>query len=269
MFLSARLRRLTLCRLIGSQWRRDHRQPDRGLAPPENVAFEGHHGLFGWPKAVDSPIGWRASSACRATSGLEALSQPSTAVQFSLERARRTALSATRRGCDSPVPMPGRGPVGERISRGNSTRLMRAKPTGPSLRLAMAALAGCCHSVAREVHELRRTPVQQRSVQRTTTRAEPVEAETVGRCSPVAPRRNSERCRLSTDLGAGPPSETAGEINPSPPGVSQQPFPGASFSRTSRVLPPTRIAEAVRPWGRPRRRSLFLLNASRAGPPLA
>lgn len=79
MFLSARLRRLTLCRLIGSQWRRDHRQPDCGRAPPENVAFEVRRGLFGWRKAADSPIGRRASSACRITSGLEGSDGPSEA----------------------------------------------------------------------------------------------------------------------------------------------------------------------------------------------
>lgn len=79
MFLSAQLRRLTLCRLIGSQWRRDHRQPDCGRAPPENVAFEVRRGLFGWRKAADSPIGRRASSACRVTSGLEGSDRPSEA----------------------------------------------------------------------------------------------------------------------------------------------------------------------------------------------
>lgn len=79
MFLSAQLRRLTLCRLIGSQWRRDHRQPDCGRAPPENVAFEVRRGPFGWRKAADSPIGRRASSACRVTSGLEGSAGPSEA----------------------------------------------------------------------------------------------------------------------------------------------------------------------------------------------
>ena len=249
MFLSARLRRLTLCRLIGSQWRRDHRQPDRGLAPPENVAFEGRHGLFGWPKAVDSPIGWRASSACRVTVGLEALSRPSTAVQFSRERARRAGPSATRRRCDSPVPRAGTR-AGRRVifdgepdamdaGQAHGPRPVPCAPVpcgyrlcrAPSLRGTRGGTAHVAH-VAHVAHELRRTPVQQRSVQQ----------------GPFS------RPPTRTVVRSGGRSSTALFHRVVQPRIT--------------VLPPTRIAESVRPWDRSGRRSLLLLKASRAAPPL-
>lgn len=109
MFLSAQLRRLTLCRLIGSQWRRDHRQPDCGLAPPENVAFEVPPGLFGWRKAADSPVGRRASSACRVTSGLKGLDGPSERSHSVRERASRAGSPMTHRRPRRPCEGSGRG----------------------------------------------------------------------------------------------------------------------------------------------------------------
>lgn len=116
MFLSAQLRRLTLCRLIGSQWRRDHRQPDCGRAPPENLAFEVRHGLFGWRKAADSPIGRRASSACRVTSGLEGPDGPSEARHSSRNEHRERGPSATRRRFLTVRT----APLGEAASSGQS-----------------------------------------------------------------------------------------------------------------------------------------------------
>ena len=223
MFLSARLRRLTLCRLIGSQWRRDHRQPDRSLAPPENVAFEGRHGLFGWPKAADSPIGWRASSACRATSGLEALSQPSTAVQFSLERARRAGLS-----CDTPTARQPRTHAGTRAGRRvNSDGNLDAMNAG-------------------EAHRPLPAP--------------PCDGSSGG----LSSLRSARRARIAPNSR----TNTARSADP-PPKPLNSPFPPRRSAEHHGCSHPPALRNPYARGGRSGRRSLMLLKATRAAPPLA